>query len=346
MAGSSQGLGALSTICLISAQPSLSFVGRRYCREPTCPSTNTNAPTASSTSRLLQKISEPPLRKCPSCKKQTMKRLVSAPVFRLKGGGWYETDFKSEQEGKRNLAGGEEAAEAKPDDKSSRQGRQGRQGRRRQDGEAGGVGQRNRQEARGKRRSEQGREEESERPSRAASCEGQQQGEAEIGQARGQASPLKKRGHSSFRGGKWGMSPFPCTGWGASVTSRAPSPSARSSGRSCPCVPTIAVRSTRRTSARKSPSPAGCIGGAITAESSSSTCATAKGCCRSSATRTPRTCSPPPSGCVVNSAYASRGLVRRTAGRHRQRFARFGAGRSVGARARDSEPLPDAAVPP
>ncbi len=63
----------------------------------------------------LQKISDPPLRKCPSCKKQTMKRLVSAPVFRLKGGGWYETDFKSEQEGKRNLAGGEEAAEAKPE---------------------------------------------------------------------------------------------------------------------------------------------------------------------------------------------------------------------------------------
>jgi len=67
----------------------------------------------------LQKISEPPLRKCPSCKKQTMKRLVSAPVFRLKGGGWYETDFKSEQEGKRNLAGGEEAVEAKPDDKAA-----------------------------------------------------------------------------------------------------------------------------------------------------------------------------------------------------------------------------------
>lgn len=57
----------------------------------------------------LQKISDPPIRNCPSCKKQTMKRLVSAPVFRLKGGGWYETDFKSDQEGKRNLAVGEEA---------------------------------------------------------------------------------------------------------------------------------------------------------------------------------------------------------------------------------------------
>jgi putative FmdB family regulatory protein len=62
----------------------------------------------------LQKISDPPMRKCPSCKKPTLKKLVSAPVFRLKGGGWYETDFKSDQEGKRNLAGGEEAAEAKP----------------------------------------------------------------------------------------------------------------------------------------------------------------------------------------------------------------------------------------
>ena len=51
----------------------------------------------------LQKISDAPLKKCPSCKKQTLKRLVSAPVFRLKGGGWYETDFKSDQETKRNL---------------------------------------------------------------------------------------------------------------------------------------------------------------------------------------------------------------------------------------------------
>jgi putative FmdB family regulatory protein len=61
----------------------------------------------------LQKISDSPLRQCPSCKKQTLKRLVSAPVFRLKGGGWYETDFKSEKEEKRNLAKGEEPAESK-----------------------------------------------------------------------------------------------------------------------------------------------------------------------------------------------------------------------------------------
>lgn len=61
----------------------------------------------------LQKISDEPLKQCPSCKKQTLKKLVSAPNFRLKGDGWYETDFKSEKEEKRNLADREEAAEAK-----------------------------------------------------------------------------------------------------------------------------------------------------------------------------------------------------------------------------------------
>jgi len=54
---------------------------------------------------LMQKISDPPLEKCPSCKKKAMKKLISAPVFRLKGGGWYETDFKGDSENKRNLAG-------------------------------------------------------------------------------------------------------------------------------------------------------------------------------------------------------------------------------------------------
>jgi putative FmdB family regulatory protein len=65
----------------------------------------------------LQKISDPPMRKCPSCKKQTLKRLVSAPVFRLKGGGWYETDFKSDQDEKRNLAGSEKDEPAAADSK-------------------------------------------------------------------------------------------------------------------------------------------------------------------------------------------------------------------------------------
>jgi putative FmdB family regulatory protein len=57
---------------------------------------------------VLQKISDAPLKKCPNCGKQALKRLISAPVFRLKGGGWYETDFKSDGETKRNIAGSEE----------------------------------------------------------------------------------------------------------------------------------------------------------------------------------------------------------------------------------------------
>jgi putative FmdB family regulatory protein len=64
----------------------------------------------------LQKISDEPLKQCPSCKKQTLKKLVSAPNFRLKGGGWYETDFKSEKEEKRNLAEREEAPETKSEE--------------------------------------------------------------------------------------------------------------------------------------------------------------------------------------------------------------------------------------
>ncbi|NDE01218.1 MAG: zinc ribbon domain-containing protein [Gammaproteobacteria bacterium] len=66
---------------------------------------------------VLQKISDKPLRKCPACGKGALTKLVSAPVFRLKGSGWYETDFKSDQDKKRNLAAGDgEAPAAKADD--------------------------------------------------------------------------------------------------------------------------------------------------------------------------------------------------------------------------------------
>jgi putative FmdB family regulatory protein len=64
---------------------------------------------------VMQRISDPPLKKCSSCGKAGFKRLISAPVFRLKGSGWYETDFKSDKENKRNLVGSdsEPAAAAK-----------------------------------------------------------------------------------------------------------------------------------------------------------------------------------------------------------------------------------------
>ena len=66
---------------------------------------------------VMQKISDTPLTRCPSCGKRALKKLVSVPVFRLKGSGWYETDFKSDKENRRNLHGAEKE-EAKADSKA------------------------------------------------------------------------------------------------------------------------------------------------------------------------------------------------------------------------------------
>lgn len=59
---------------------------------------------------IIQKISDGPLKVCPECGEGSMKKMVSAAAFRLKGGGWYETDFKSGN--KKNIAGGAEKGEA------------------------------------------------------------------------------------------------------------------------------------------------------------------------------------------------------------------------------------------
>ena len=50
----------------------------------------------------LHKMSDAPLTDCPVCQKSELQKLISAAGFRLKGGGWYETDFKSG--GKKNVA--------------------------------------------------------------------------------------------------------------------------------------------------------------------------------------------------------------------------------------------------
>ena len=51
---------------------------------------------------VIQKVSDGPLVDCPACNKPTLKKNVTAAGFRLSGGGWYETDFKSGN--KKNLA--------------------------------------------------------------------------------------------------------------------------------------------------------------------------------------------------------------------------------------------------
>ncbi len=57
----------------------------------------------------LQKINAAPLKKCPECGKNKLVKLVSAPSFRLSGTGWYETDFKTDNDKKRNLASDDSA---------------------------------------------------------------------------------------------------------------------------------------------------------------------------------------------------------------------------------------------
>ena len=42
----------------------------------------------------IQKMSEDPLKDCPECEEPSLRKLVSAAAFKLKGTGWYETDFK------------------------------------------------------------------------------------------------------------------------------------------------------------------------------------------------------------------------------------------------------------
>ena len=54
---------------------------------------------------LIQKISDDPKTVCPKCNKKSLNKLISAPSFRLKGSGWYETDFKTGK--KKNISSNE-----------------------------------------------------------------------------------------------------------------------------------------------------------------------------------------------------------------------------------------------
>lgn len=78
----------------------------------------------------LQKMSDPDPVACPACSQSQVRRQLTAPQFRLSGGGWYETDFKKDGDRKRNLAGdspasssdskpSEAKADAKPAEKKA-----------------------------------------------------------------------------------------------------------------------------------------------------------------------------------------------------------------------------------
>ena len=75
---------------------------------------------------VLQKIADDPLKDCPACEDSSLRRLVSAPSFRLKGDGWYETDFKSDKETKRNLV--ETTSEGSSEGKGDKDGKKAKEG--------------------------------------------------------------------------------------------------------------------------------------------------------------------------------------------------------------------------
>lgn len=86
----------------------------------------------------LQGLSDELLSECPDCGHAALRRKISAAAFRLKGSGWYETDFKKDN--RRNLAGDQKSSgqsEGSPSDGKSSEGKTADSGSR-GDGKAAG----------------------------------------------------------------------------------------------------------------------------------------------------------------------------------------------------------------
>jgi len=75
----------------------------------------------------IQKFSDDPLKKCPECKQETLRKLVSAAAFKLTGTGWYETDFKDKKPQKEDAqgkdGGGKEGSKSSKDKGSDKTGK-------------------------------------------------------------------------------------------------------------------------------------------------------------------------------------------------------------------------------
>lgn len=65
---------------------------------------------------IIQRISDIPIEVCPECSQTSVNKLVSAPSFRLKGGGWYETDFKTGS--KKNIVDSKDEKSKQPKEKT------------------------------------------------------------------------------------------------------------------------------------------------------------------------------------------------------------------------------------
>jgi putative FmdB family regulatory protein len=63
---------------------------------------------------VLQKMSDAQLSVCPACGADAFRKQVTAAGFQLKGSGWYATDFKNNNSGKKSTDSGAEASKAGP----------------------------------------------------------------------------------------------------------------------------------------------------------------------------------------------------------------------------------------
>lgn len=66
----------------------------------------------------MQKLADAPLTDCPACGQPALKKVISPVGFRLKGGGWYETDFKTSGKKKNLHESGDKATSGSSDSKS------------------------------------------------------------------------------------------------------------------------------------------------------------------------------------------------------------------------------------
>ena len=78
----------------------------------------------SHTLEAIQSFSDPALTDCPTCGKSSLKKLVSAPSFRLAGNGWYETDFKTGN--KKNIAGDADSSDGSSNAIKGKEGKEGK----------------------------------------------------------------------------------------------------------------------------------------------------------------------------------------------------------------------------
>ncbi len=62
------------------------------------------------TFETMQRITEPPLKRCPTCKGK-VERMVSRTSFILKGNGWYATDYARSSAKSGDKASGESSSE-------------------------------------------------------------------------------------------------------------------------------------------------------------------------------------------------------------------------------------------